>query len=453
MYDVIILGAGSAGLTAASIFRKTGAKYLLVHHGFKGTTCADRGCMPSKTFIQVAKSFAERRKFEDFGILGGENLDIDLAKALEHVRGLRDYFTSGIIDGLEKYNFLEGQPRFISQDTIEVEGKEYKAKNFIIATGSSPRIPQEFKKYENDILTTDNFFEQKTFPKRMAVIGLGAIGVELGQALGKLGVNVTGINRGADIAGLKDDELSKLAKDILSKDMNLILNEDVQAVTKNGTVYTLTLKNTSIECDQILMAAGRVPNITGLGLEDIGIQLNEKGMPHFDKKTLKIKDAPIYLSGDVNGLKALLHEAHDESTIIAAQILDKKMPARRVALAITFTEPNIAQIGAQPNDIAEEYVTGSVSYDDQGRARVMGENHGMLKIYTSKKDHYILGASMIAPAGEHMAHLIALAIHNKMSVKDFLDFPFYHPVVEEGLRTALRQIHDPERDCVTDRLC
>ena len=211
MYDVIILGAGTAGLNAASIFRKKGADYLIVHHGFKGTTCASRGCMPSKAFIQVAKSFHERCKFDDFGINGGDQLNVDIPHAMSHVRALRDRFAGGIIDGMDKYNIIYGQPRFIDPETIEVEGERYQANAFIICTGASPNIPAIYKPYANDMLTTDNFFDQKDFPAQIAVIGLGPIGVELGQALARLGIKVTGINRSDKIAGLKDAEILSTA--------------------------------------------------------------------------------------------------------------------------------------------------------------------------------------------------------------------------------------------------
>lgn len=453
MYDVIIIGAGSAGLTAASIFRKAGSKYLLVHHGFKGTTCADRGCMPSKALIQVADSYAERLKFDDFGVDGAQHLNVDMKRVMDHVRALRDRFTGSVIDGMDKYNTIFGQSRFIDRNTIEVDGKHYSANNFIIATGSLPRIPDALSEYRNDILTTDNFFEQKDFGGHIALIGLGAVGIELGQALSRLGVKVSAINKRRMISGIKDKDVLDTAIDIFGRDMDLIFEEDVQSVQKNGNGYQLKLSDQSLECDQIMVAAGRTPNLKNLNLKHIGVEHDDEGNPKIDIETLKIKGFPIYLAGDVNGYKTLLHEAHDESNVIAADILDKEKPARRTPLSITFTNPNIAQIGLQPDDIKQDYVTGTVSYDNQGRARVMSELHGMVKIYATHKERTILGAELIAPAGEHMAHLLALAVQQKLTVSQVLELPFYHPTLEEGVRTALRSIHDPDRDCLTDRLC
>ena len=454
MYDVIIIGAGSAGLSAASIFRNKGLKYLIVHHGFKGTTCASSGCMPSKALIQIAKSIHERKKFDDFGIRGGDALSVDIPSALNHVRELRDRFVSGIIDGMDKYEIVYGKPRFTAADTIEVEGKDYKAKNFIISTGSSPRIPKMFKRFEDDILTTDNLFDQLDLPKRIAVIGLGNIGVEMGQALGRMGVKIIGINRGSNVAGLQDADISKIAKGILSKDMDIILNADVQSIERDKRGYQITLKDKTVECDKILMAAGRTPNLDGLNLKEIGVNFTDKGAPETAEDGLKIAGYSIYLSGDVNGIKPLLHEAQDESEIIAAKIIGEDKPAcRRVPLEVTFTDPSIARIGQQPEEIDEEVITGEVSFENQGRARVMGENHGILKVFASKNNKTILGACLMAPAGEHLAHLLALAVQEKLTLDQFLNLPFYHPTLEEGLRTALRDIHDQNHDCVTDRLC
>lgn len=453
MYDAIVLGAGSAGLSAASILRKAGLKYLIIHHGFKGTTCASRGCMPSKALIQVAKSYHERVKFDVFGITGGGGLAVDVPTALAHVRSLRDRFVGGIVDGYDKYEIVYGACKFTSSDTVEVEGKAYQAKHFIVCTGSSPRIPEPFQPYAKELLTTDNLFEQKDLPKHIAVIGLGNIGVEMGQSLARFGIKVTGITNGKTIAGLKDAQMLKVAQDILSQDMTLMLEKDIKAVEKQGTGYRIMTSQQTIECDQILLAAGRTANLDGLGLQEIGVEFDKRGTPKIDSQTLKANGLPIYFSGDVNGKKALLHEAHDESSIITAHILNKESPGRRVPLQITFTDPVIAKVGRLAEEIDEDMVTGCVSFEDQGRARVMGENHGMLKVVARKKDNVVLGASIIAPAGEHMAHLLAMAVQQELTVAEFLRLPFYHPALEEGLRTALRQIDKETAPCITERLC
>lgn len=454
MFDVIIIGGGSAGLKTARLCRKEGLTYKIVHSGFKGTTCAHHGCMPSKVLIQVAKSYHERTKFDAFGLTGADHIHVDMPAVMDHVRSLRDYFVSGIVEDMnEDEHLIEGAAKFVARDTIEVNGEHLQAQYVVISTGASPNIPAVFEPYKDDLLTTDNIFEQTDFPSHVAIIGLGNIAAELGQALGRLGVKITAINKETDIARLNDGALKDVAHDILSKDMDIILGTDISRVDHKNDGYEIAIGEQIVKCDKILVAAGQTPHIQNLGLDNIEAVSEGKNMPQLNEKTLKIKEYPIYLAGDVNARHALLHEAQDEVDIIMADILGKDNPGRRVPLSITFTDPVIAHIGQMPDDINEEFLTGFVSFNDQGRARVKGENQGRLEIYISKNSKRILGSVLMAPAGEHLAHLIALAIQNKMTVAAFLELPFYHPTIEEGLRTALQSIHDPNDHCVTDRLC
>src|SRR5262245_44516638 len=204
--DVAIIGAGTAGLSACSEVRKATENFLLIQDGLYGSTCARVGCMPSKVLMQVAHDFHRRQVFAQEGISGGEHLQVDRRKVLQYVRSLRDHFVQGVLKTVEQLgdHTLHGSARFREPTVLEVDGQVIRANRTIIATGSSPIVPEEWQVVADRILTTDTLFEQEDLPTSLAVVGLGAIGVEIGQALARLGCTVTGITRSEHIAGLTD---------------------------------------------------------------------------------------------------------------------------------------------------------------------------------------------------------------------------------------------------------
>src|SRR5574340_1311327 len=194
--DVAIIGAGSAGLTATSTVRRYTDSFVLIDGGELGTTCARVGCMPSKVAIQVAEDLHRRTVFEREGIAGGDALSVDVPVALEHVRDLRDVFVDQVLaTSIDQMGdeFIEANARFLEPTLLEVGDARIRAKKIIIATGSTPTVPRAWEAFGDRIVTTDTFFELDDLPQSVAVIGLGVIGLELGQTLQRLGVKVTGI--------------------------------------------------------------------------------------------------------------------------------------------------------------------------------------------------------------------------------------------------------------------
>jgi dihydrolipoamide dehydrogenase len=189
------------------------------------------------------------------------------------------------------------------------------------------------------------------------------------------------------------------------------------------------------------VAAGRRPNLADLDLDYAGVELDERGRPDWNPRTTQIIGKPIFLAGDVSGHRSLLHEASDEGRIAGANSMlypQVEEHERRTPLAIAFTDPQIAMVGKRFNELVPEQVEiGEVSFVNQGRARVMGRNQGLLRVYGDKKSCAIIGAELIGPQAEHLAHLLAWVTQQHMTVDRALQLPFYHPVIEEGLRTAL----------------
>ncbi|MCP5250090.1 MAG: dihydrolipoyl dehydrogenase [Candidatus Accumulibacter sp.] len=442
--DVIIIGAGSAGLAALREVRKHSENFLLINDGHYGTTCARVGCMPSKALIEAANAYHRRHAFEAFGIRGGGGLSIDPAAVLRRVRALRDDFVAGTLkatDELGERN-LAARAKLLAPDTVAAGGREYRARRIIIASGSRPIVPDAWRAFGDRILTSDTLFEQAVLPRRMAVVGLGAIGVEIAQALSRLGVEVTAFGSNPQLAGLSDEAVHQTLAELLQREFSLHTGAAAE-LSPAADGIELRSGDVRVVVDQVIAAMGRRPNVDGIGLETLGVELDSRGMPPVNPNTLQVGDLPVFLAGDANGRAALLHEAADEGHIagINASAAEPRCFRRRTPLAIVFADPNVAVVGRRFAELdGETIVVGQVSFARQGRARTAQRNKGLMRLYADRASGRLLGGEMCAPAAEHMVHLLALAIERELTVQDLLRLPFYHPVIEEGMRSALREL-------------
>ena len=246
------------------------------------------------------------------------------------------------------------------------------------------------------------------------------------------------------VGGLTDPEIQEYVNAKFSKEMNIHFSAaEPKGLSESGQVkFEVDGKEHAV--DKILFAVGRITNVDRVKIENAGVQLNEKGIPEVNRNTMSLVEAPhIYLAGDANSDRPILHEAADEGKIAGHNAISKEETCykRRVPFNIVFSEPNIASIGQTYKNLMEDqvdFVTGKVSFEGQGRSIVKLKEQGLLHVYVKKSDGKILGAELQAPDGEHLAHLLAWAISLDLTVKEALRLPFYHPVIEEGLRTALR---------------
>ena len=447
--EVVIVGAGSAGLAALREVRKRTENFLIINDGPWGTLCARVGCMPSKLLIEAANAFHRRGTFGEFGIRGAERLSVDLAAVLGRVRRLRDRFVAGTLGATDSLGqrAISGRARLLGPGRLEVNSQTISARSIVLATGSRPVVPAGWQGLGRGLLTTDTLFEQETLPARIAVVGLGPIGVEMAQALSRLGIKIAAFGHADGVAGLSDPKVNAVAKDLLGREFPLQLGARAELADAVDGVL-VRAGNGNVTVDAVLAALGRRPNVDGLGLETLGVRLDQQGMPQVDPNTQQVADLPVFLSGDANGQVPLLHEAADEGHIAGLNACRMALSAgppacfaRRTPLTIVFAEPGIATVGQRFRELdAASTLAGEVRFEDQGRARAGQRNHGILRLYADPHGGRLLGAEMCAPAAEHMAHLLALAIDRALTVRELLRLPFYHPVLEEGLRSALREL-------------
>jgi dihydrolipoamide dehydrogenase len=443
--DVAIIGAGSAGLAALRQIVNFTDNFLLIDHGPLGTTCARVGCMPSKALIEVSRDYKRGKSLADKGILGCKELSCDLPQVLRHVRRMRDHFAGGMVEVTRRLagdRLLKGRATLLGPDRISVNGEPIECGSIILAVGSKPTFPDAWQPFRNRILTTDTIFEQTNLPRRIALVGQGTNGLELGQALGRLGIEVTGFGRNPFIGGIRDPEINRVAQDLLGREFEIHPGSEAEVkLAPGGDSLLIRNDDREVEVDCFIATTGVVPNIQGLGLENLGVQLDEKGMPSFSKHSLQVCRLPVFIVGDANGYLEVLHEAQDEGFIAGRNAVGEivQQYRRRTPLRIGFTDPQIGLVGQTFDQLdPTAIVIGRADFSDQSRARIEGSNAGLLHVYADRKTARLIGGEMVVPEAEHLAQLLAAAVQQELTVHEALMFPFYHPTVEEGLRSALR---------------
>ena len=448
--DVAIIGAGTAGLAAYRTAKAAGKRALLIEGGTYGTTCARVGCMPSKLLIAPAEAAHAVARYAGFGLALEGRVNVDGKAVMARVRSERDRFVGFVTRGVDEIadaDKVRGFARFIDDGTLEVDGRiTINATSIVIATGSSPAYPAAWRALGDRVITNDDVFELPDLPQSVAVFGPGVIGLELGQALHRLGVRVKVFGRGGGVGPLSDPAVLREARCIFGEEF--YLDTDAHAeVARDGDEVVVSYRaldgSAQVERFTYLLAAtGRTANVGGLALANTSLATDARGVPLFDRTTLRCGESSIFIAGDVNNDVPLLHEAADEGRIAgenAAAYPDVHRGLRRALLSVVFSDPQIAIVGGGLARIgATPHVTGEVSFANQGRARVMLRNQGLLHVYAESATGRFLGAEMLGPDAEHIGHLLAWALQMRLTVTQMLEMPFYHPVVEEGLRTALR---------------
>ncbi|MGF6776182.1 dihydrolipoyl dehydrogenase [Paraburkholderia sp. GAS334] len=455
--DVAIIGAGSAGLPAYRAAKAAGASAILIEGGPYGTTCARVGCMPSKLLIAAAEAAHSASRTAPFGVHVDGTIRIDGREVMARVKGERDRFVGFVVESTEaipEADRLIGYARFIDDGLLQVgDHTRVRARSVVIATGSSPFVPEMYRALGDRAIVNDDVFAWEDLPRKVAVVGAGVIGLELGQALSRLGVDVTVVGARGRVGPLSDPAVKDYAGKVFASEFRFEARAEVQAVSREGDSVTMRYRigagsgsgsEQVVEdtFDYVLVTAGRRANVSGLALENTTLVLDKDGVPVYDPLTLQAGTHPVFIAGDVNGVLPLLHEAADEGRSAgtnAAKFPDVVPLVRRAPISVVFSDPGVAMVGSRFADLVpDSFVVGEVSFEDQGRSRIMLRNRGLMHVYVDKVTRQFVGAEWIGPDAEHIAHLLAWALQMKLTVDAMLEMPFYHPVVEEGLRTALR---------------
>ena len=451
--DVAVIGAGSAGLPAFRAARRHTENVVLIEGGIYGTTCARVGCMPSKLLIAAAEAAHSIETASKFGVYTSKP-NINGHDVMRRVRSERDRFVGFVLESVEsidpKHHF-RAHARFLDDHTIQAEDKIFEAKSVVIATGSSPKLMPMFDGLGERLVVNDDIFDWETLPESVAVFGPGVIGLELGQALHRLGVRIRIFGLSGSLKPLSDMGIRNYAENLFKAEFPL----DTKAKILGLELENDQVKIRFVDCkngeekeeffDFLLAATGRFSNVNDLGLENTKLELDSLGVPLFNSATMQCGNSSIFIAGDVNNDLPLLHEAADEGEIAgdnAGRFPDIKTGLRRSPVTVVFCDPQIAIVGDSWNELEgkENVVTGKVSFEGQGRSRIILKNKGLMHVYADRNSGLFLGSEFIGPHAEHLAHLMSWAHQQKMTIQQMLEMPFYHPVIEEGLRTALRDV-------------
>jgi len=453
--DVAVIGAGSAGLPAFRAARKYTENIVLIEGGTYGTTCARVGCMPSKLLIAAAEAAHSVEAAGGFGVHAAKPT-INGEEVMGRVRRERDRFVGFVLDGVEdidEKHHIRNHAAFLDNHTLQVGDSIVEAKTVVIATGSSPTVMPRFVKLGERLIVNDDIFNWKTLPESVAVFGPGVIGLELGQALHRLGVRIRLFGRSGSLKPLTDTGIRDYALKVFQQEFPLDAKANVLGMERKEEQVMIRFvdREDGLEklenFDYVLAATGRSPNVKDFGLENTSLELDSRGVPIFDPVTMQCGDSSIFIAGDANNVLPLLHEAADEGFIAgdnAGRFPELKPGLRRSHLSIVFCDPQIAMVGQAWRELEEQanVVVGKISFEGQGRSRVMLKNKGLMHLYADRESGLFLGTEFIGPHAEHLAHLLSWAHQQKMTIPQMLEMPFYHPVIEEGLRTGLKDVNE-----------
>ena len=426
-------------------------KVVLIEGGVYGTTCARVGCMPSKLLIAAAEAAHSIETASKFGVYSSKPT-INGHDVMKRVRSERDRFVGFVLESVENIDqnhHFRGHAQFIDNHTIQVEDKIIEAKSVVISTGSSPKLMSMFNGLGDRLVVNDDIFDWDTLPESVAVFGPGVIGLELGQALHRLGVRIRIFGLSGSLKPLSDMGIKSYAENLFKDEFPLDTKANILGLELENEQVKISFvdpKNGEEKeelFDFLLAATGRSPNVNDLGLENTKLELDSLGVPLYNSSTMQCGNSSIFIAGDVNNDLPILHEAADEGKIAgdnAARFPDIKSGLRRSPVTVVFCDPQIAIVGESWSELEgnENVVIGKVSFEGQGRSRIILKNKGLMHVYADQNSGLFLGSEFIGPHAEHLAHLMSWAHQQNMTIQQMLEMPFYHPVIEEGLRTALR---------------
>jgi pyruvate/2-oxoglutarate dehydrogenase complex dihydrolipoamide dehydrogenase (E3) component/uncharacterized membrane protein YdjX (TVP38/TMEM64 family) len=460
-YNLVVIGAGSAGLVSSLIAAAVKAKVALIEENKMGGDCLNTGCVPSKALIASAKLLSYAKRAKDFGF-NKASIDFDFATVMERIQSIIKKIEPH--DSAERFTGLgvdciNGRAKIISPFEVKVNDKILTTKNIMVATGAKPMVPDIPGLNQIKYLTSDTIWDIRILPKRMVVLGGGPIGCELAQAFSRLGTEITLVQRGPQIMKKEDIDATEILLDRFEiEGIRVMLNHAAKAIEISGEEKQLVCEHAGekikIEFDEILVALGRTPNIHGFGLEDIGVELSKNGAIETNE-FLETNFPNIYCSGDVHGRYQFTHTAAHEAWYSSVNALFGKLKKFRVDYKTipwaTYTDPEIARVGLNETDAKSagvEYEMVKYELSDLDRAIADSENHGFVKVLTVPGKDKILGVTIV---GNHAPDMIAeyiLAMKYGLGLNKILGTIHIYPTMAEANKYAAglwKKKHAPEK--------
>ena len=449
-YNLVVIGGGTAGLVSAAGAAGLGAKVALIERHLMGGDCLNYGCVPSKALIRSSRIMAEFGHADSFGIVSPQNAAANFSKVMERLRKLRAGISSH--DSVKRFSELGidiflGEGKFTGKRSIEVDGATLNFSKAVIATGAKPVIPQIDGLEEAGFHTNESIFSLTELPEKLLVIGGGPIGCELAQAFSRLGSKVTVIQRSEQFLPREDsDAAALLSKAFANEGIDVCLGAEVTQVEQSADGKKAFIKmpggTKTVAFDQILIGAGRAPNVRGIGLKDAGVEYDSRrGVVVSDG--LRTTNPRIYAAGDVCLNYKFTHTADFAARIVIQNALFKGR-AKLSALTVpwcTYTDPEIAHVGMYESDAQKagiEIESYTRDFADVDRAILDGETDGFVKVHVKKGTDTILGATIVASHAGDMISELSVAIAGGVGLKKLSSVIHPYPTQAE----AIRQVGD-----------
>jgi len=449
-YNLVVIGAGTAGLVSAAGAAGLGAKVALIERHLMGGDCLNVGCVPSKAMISAARTAAAVRYAGEFGVQVPDGVKIDFGYAMERMRRLRASIAPN--DSVKRFSDLGidvfiGTGRFIGSNTVEVAGERLPFKKAVIATGARAAAPPIEGLDQVAYLTNETVFSLTELPKRLAVIGAGPIGCEMAQAFARFGSEVLMVETMHGILPREDSDASGIVLESMLKDGVKLLccGKALKLAKADGNKIRLVVeshgKGYDEVVDHLLVAVGRTPNVEGLGLEDAGVAYSKKGIQVDDQ--LKTTNPNIYAAGDICSPHQFTHMADFMARIVIRNALFYGR-AKASALTIpwcTYTEPEIAHVGLYEKQAREKGIavdTFTRHFNEVDRSILEGQTNGLMRVHVRKGRDKILGATIVACNAGDMVSELTMAMTHGLGLKHIANTIHPYPTQAE----AIRQVAD-----------
>jgi len=449
-YDLIVIGAGPGGYVAAIRASQLGLKAAVIEKDKPGGVCLNIGCIPSKALIHQAEVFRSIGSLKEMGVVV-DSSKFDYGVVFKKSRSAADRLSKGVQSLLKKnkVELLPGTARFVSAHEIEIDGKNrVTATNIIIATGSSPRQIPGFEFDEKQVLSSTGALMLETLPKRLIILGAGAIGMEFAHIMNSFGVEVTVVEMLDQILPLEDaDSVDVVARDF--KKRGILMHTSTKATTlqksKSGirlTIEDASGKSSTIDADQLLVAVGRAPNSAGLGLESIGVKIDRGFIVTGDYYETAVKG--VFAIGDVIPTPLLAHVAMKEGEIavehIAGHNPERRVPSDEIPSAV-YTEPQVASFGpteAKLKAAGTAYEKAIFPYRGAGKSVAVEQPEGMVKVLYAPDTHEILAAHISGANATELIHELLLAKKAELLPEDIATMIHAHPTLSEAVMESAR---------------
>lgn len=453
--ETLIVGAGSAGIEAYKSAVAAGADCIIVDTGPLGTTAQRSGELPLSLLMSAGQALHSISTLSQSGIKFPSDINPDTSNVLSSLRAVRAHATSEVLSFMYRIpesKRIRGRARFLTSNSAQVDDHTVITfKTAVIATGSSPLVTYEQSRLKK-ILTTNEFFELDELPKSVAIFGSSKIGLQLGQALSYLGVNVAVFGQ-RKLWNLTNDTVLTVANQILSEKFNLYVDTFITSIEESDEGYSIYYIDEKgyenyLHMQSVVAATDRTPNIGGMNLQSIGVKLTRTGCIRVDASTQQSSVPNIFAAGDV------CHDTHLSSLAISEgkcaginaanyPLLSMRNPP--VKIDIVFTDPVLATVGMTMDELRNyasktgDTFIGTEVKLSQGHYRGLREDGGILSLYVSTRSHLVLGAEICAFMGDKIAQLVAFAIRNSIRVDEIAEYAFYNLSVESAVGIAARQ--------------